>query len=235
MAYIYEHIRTRGYEPLYFEEHFAYLEAGAVKHFGEALKLSREELKEAISKALHKGRFSPTMMNVVELRYYDSGALEVEAKEIIYKKFSLRALHPQAYLCRVSGDILLDNTSAKAALVELNRTTAQASELGVALWADEHGEVLAIDGAPVIAIFEDEIRFSQKGDGVEFEHAFEVVTNMGRNATRGAINLEELREVKELLFIGHEGLSALHCFESYVFMDIAAEKIASKIAEAEAM
>ena len=233
MAYIYEHIRTRGYEPLHFEEHYTYLEAGAVRHFGEPLNISRQELKETIAKTLQKGRFSPTMMNAVEVRYFDNGTFEVEAKEILYKKFSLRALHPNAYLCRVSGDILLQNTSAKAALVELNRITAQASELGVALWADEHDEILAIDGAPVIAVFEDEVRFSQKGDGVEFEHAFEVVTNMGRNATRGAITLEDLKDVKELLFIGHEGLSAIHRFESQIFMDISAEKIAAAIAEAE--
>ena len=235
MAYIYEHIRTRGYEPLYFEEHFTYLEAGAARHFGEPLNLSRQELKEAITQTLHKGHFSPTMMNAVEVRYFDNGTFEVEAKEILYKHFSLRALHPRAYLCRVSGDILLKNTSAKAALVELNRITAQASELGAALWADEQGEVLAIDGAPVIAVFEDEVRFSQKGDGVEFERAFEAVTKMGRNATRDAINLEDLKDAKELLFIGHEGLSAVHRFESRIFMDISAEKIASAIAQAESL
>ena len=235
MAYIYEHIRTRGYEPLYFEEHFAYLEAGATRHFGEPLTLSRQELKESITKALHKGRFSPTMMNAVEVRYFDNGTFEVEAKEILYKHFSLRALHPHAYLCQVSGDILLHNTSAKAALVELNRITARANEQGVALWADEQGEVLAIDGAPVIAVFEDEVRFSHKGDDVEFEHAFEAVTNMGRNTTRGAIFLADLKDAKELLFIGYEGLSAVHRFESQIFMDISAEKIASAIAQTESL
>ena len=84
-------------------------------------------------------------------------------------------------------------------------------------------------------MFEDEVRFSQKGDGVEFEHAFETVTKMGRNATRDAINLEDLKDAKELLFIGHEGLSAVHRFESRIFMDISAEKIASAIAQAESL
>ena len=235
MAYIYEYIRTRGHEPLYFEEHYTYLEAGAIKHFREPLKPSCEELRCAIKAALQEARLSPTMMNAVEVLCFNDGTFEVKAQEIIYKAFSLRALHPHAYLCRVSGDILLDNTSAKEALVELNRTTAQASERGVALWADEHDEVLAIDGMPVIAVFENEIRFSRKGDSVEFNLAYDKVSQMKRKATRGAITLNDLKSAKELLFIGHEGLSAILHYESTVYMDVTAEKIATAIAQAESL
>ena len=235
MAYLYEYIRTRGHEPLYFEEHYIYLEAGALKHFREPLNISREKLLQAIREVLRKGAFSPTVMNVVEVRYFNDGTFEVEAKEILYNKFSLRALHPRSYLCRVSGDILLDNTSAKAALIELNRAAAQTTERSVAIWADEQDEVLAIDGLPVIAVFEDEVRFSRKGDGVEFELAYNTVVKMGRNATRGAIYLSEMSKVKELLYIGHEGLSAVYRYGPTLFMDISAEKIATKIAEAESI
>ena len=235
MAYIYEYIRTRGHEPLYFEEHYSYLEAGAIKHFREPLKPTHEELRCAIKAALQEARLSPTMMNAVEVLCFSDGGYEVKAQEIIYKAFSLRALHPYAYLCRVGGDILLDNTSAKEALVELNRTTAQASDRGVALWADEHDEVIAIDGLPVIAVFENEVRFSRKGDSVEFNLAYDVVSQMGRKASRGAITLNDLKRAKELLFIGHEGLSAVDHYESIVFMDVTAEKIASAIAQAESL
>ena len=235
MAYIYEYIRTRGHEPLYFEEHCIYLEAGAVRYFGEPLKPSRNELLSAIKEVLQRGRFSPTVMNAVEVRYFHDGRFEVEAKEIIYSTFSLRALHPRAYLHRISGKSLLDNTSAKEALIEFHRTTSQSLERSVALWADANDEVLAIDGEPVIAIFEDEIRFSRKGESVEFDHAYDTVVEMGRNATKGAISLADLKEAKELLFIGHEGISAVHRFDTTLYMDITAEKIASKIAEKESL
>ena len=235
MAYIYEYIRTRGHEPLYFEEHCIYLEARALRHFGEALKASREELLSAIKEALQRGRFSPTVMNAVEVRYFHNGTFEVEAKEILYNTFSLRALHPHIYLHRMAGEALLDNTSAKEALIEFNRTTSQSLERSVALWADDNDEVLAIDGEPVVAIFEDEIRFSHKGEGVEFELVYDTAVEMGRNATRGAIHLDELEEVKELLFIGHEGISVAHSFGHTPYMDITAEKIAEKIAEKESL
>lgn len=229
MAYIYEHIRTRGYEPLDFEEHYIYLEARVDIHMHAEFTPTREELRKAIKEALQSARFSPSAINAVEVRYHSDGKLEVEAKEIIYSCFSLRALHPEAYLCRVSGNTLLANSSAQAALIEFNR----AANSGVAIWANEHDEVLAIDGLPVIAVFEDEIRFSRMGKGVEFEIAYNEVVKLGRNATRGSILLEDLREAKELLYIGYEGLSAVDSYERLQFTDITAEKLASKIAEYE--
>lgn len=233
MAYIYEHIRTRGYKPLYLEEHYAYLEASAVTHLHESLNISREELQRAIEEALRKERFSPTVMNAVEVRYFNDGELDVEPREILYNDFSLRAIHPSAYLCRVSGDIILGNTSAKMALIEFNRSTAQSTERSVAMWVDDNDEVLAIDGAPVIALFEDEVRFSRKGDGVEFDLAYDVISKMRGDVSRGAIYIEDLSEVKELLFIGYEGVSAVKSYTSIPYMDISAEMIAAKIAEME--
>ena len=229
MAYIYEHIRTRGYEPLYFEEHFTYLEARAVSLLHISFKPSRKELLKAIKEALQSARFSPTAMNVVEVRYYADGELEVKAEAFIYNEFSLRALHPRAYLCQVSGDILLQNTSAKEALVEFNRTAGN----GVAIWANEQNEVLAIDGFPVIAVFEDEVRFSRMGDSVEFNLAYSKVVEMGRNTTKEAISIEDLHQAKELLFVSHYGLSAVERYDTTRYMDITAEKLVAKIAEVE--
>jgi hypothetical protein len=229
MAYIYEHIRTRGYEPLYFEEHYIYLEARSVMFMHTPFNPSREELRQAIKCALQSERLSPSAMNTVEVRYYADGKLEVEAREIIYKEFSLRALHPEVYLCRASGETILTNTSAKEALIEFNHTSNE----GVALWANEQDEVLAIDGLPVIAVFEEEVRFSHVGDSVEFELAYDAIVKMGRNATRGAIHLGELHDVKELLYIGYEGVGAVLRYQSTRYMDITAEKLAATIAESE--
>lgn len=233
MAYIYQHIRTRGFEPIHFDEYYTYLEAAFVTHFREPMSLSREELQREIEITLRNERFSPSTMNAVEVRCYSDGAVEIEAKEILYNTFSMRALHPYSYMCRISGNLLTANTSAKAALVEFNRATMQTAERSVAIWANDEDEVIAIDGSPVIAVFEDEVRFARNGEGVEFDLAYDVVVKLGRNATRGAIKLADLSEAKELIFIGYEGLTAVHSYLSTRYMDILAEKIAAKIAEAE--
>jgi hypothetical protein len=109
----------------------------------------------------------------------------------------------------------------------------QTAERSVAIWINEGNEVIAIDGSPVIAVFEDEVRFARNGEGVEVDLAYDVVVKLGRNATRGAIKLADLSEAKELKFIGYEGLTAVHSYLSTRYMDILAEKIAAKIAEAE--
>ena len=233
MAYIYEHIRTQGYDPLHFEEHFSHLEATAIAHFNEPLKISREELRKAIKECLQSERFSPAVMNAVEVKYYPDGVLRIEAKELLYNTFSLRALHPQSYLCQVSGDALLDNTSAKSALIEFQHATSPTDIGSVAIWASESGEVLAIDGAAVVAVFDNEVRFSNIGDGVEFNLAFESAAKLKRNIVKAPICVEELENAKEVIFINYEGVSALHSYKSTLYMHLIAEKIAESIAERE--
>ena len=49
MAYIYEHIRTKGFEPMHFEEHYARLDALARKLFFAPLAIEREALQRMIA------------------------------------------------------------------------------------------------------------------------------------------------------------------------------------------
>ena len=101
-------------------------------------------------------------------------------------------MRPSTFVCRISGELLTENTSAKRALLDLNHTTSLATDHGVPLWANEQGEVLAIDGTTAIAIFEDEVRFSQT-ESVEAELAYEVIKSMGLK-TQGNTEVGERRE-----------------------------------------
>ena len=233
MAHIYEYIRTWGFEPLFFEEHYARLDALSRRLFLAPIGISPEALRQDIAKALQQGGCSPRTANVVYVRCDNDGNVSVESVELLYNKFSLRALHPQGYICRASGELLLENSSAKESLVELNRAIAQISDEGVAIWIDEQGELLAIDGAPVVAVFEDEIRFSRMGDGVEFDIAYSVAADIKRTTIKGAIMADELRNAKELFCVDYRGVTALHSFDSHRYMDIIAEKIAARVADVE--
>ena len=233
MAYIYEHIRTQGFEPLYFEEHFAHLDALSRRLFLEPIATTPNQLKQEIVKALQREGCSPSTNNAVCVRCDSDGTVSVEVVELLYNYFSLRALRPQGYLCRISGDLLVENSSAKDALIELNRAMAQIADEGVAIWVDEQGEVLAVDGSSVVAVFDDEIRFSRRGAGVEFEIAYSVAANLKYALSKGAIMVEELCKAKELLCVDYRGVTALHSFDSCRYMDLTAEKIAAGVAEAE--
>ena len=233
MAYIYEYIRTQGFEPIYLKEHFTRLDALSRRLFLAPLKVTQELLKQEIANVLLQGGCSSRTMNAVYVRCGSDGVVGVEVEELLYNHFSLRALRPRGYLCRVSGDLILENNSAKEALVELNRTMAQISEEGAAIWCDEQGEVLAIDGASVIAIFEDEVRFSRRGDGVEFDIAYAASEGVKPLISRGAVMVDDLRTAKEILCIDHRGVTALHSFDSHRYMDLIGAKIAARVADRE--
>ena len=234
MAYIYEYIRTRGYEPIHFEEYYARLDALARKIFLAPFAIEREVLQRNIAECLRNADCSPHTINAVYVRYNSNGTVEMECVDTLYDEFSLRALRPHFFVCQVSGELLTGNTSAKEALLELNRTTALASKQGVALWANEQGEILAIDGAPVIAVFDNEVRFSRIGSGVEFELAFGMAEKIKKNITREEILLSDIANAKELLYIDYRGITAVKSFELHHFMDITAERIAKHVAESEA-
>lgn len=229
MAYIYEYIRTQGFAPMHFEEHYTRLEALARKYFLAPLSVERKELQRLIGERLCNDGFSPRNTNAVYVRYNSDGEITIISEEILYNDFSLRALRPHIFVCRVSGEPLTDNTSVKESLLEMNRTTALISEQGVPLWVNEQGEVLAIDGAAVIAVFDDEIRFSRLGGGVEFELAYHAASKIRKNIAKEEILLSDLTSVKELLCIDHRGITAIEAYESHHFMDITASKLAAAI------
>ena len=233
MAYIYEHIRTRGYEPMHFEEHYARLDALSRALFLTPLAIDKEGIRRRICESLHGGGFSKSSTNAINIKCHDNGTIEIECIEMLYNHFSLRALRPQGFSLQASGELITKNTSAKVALLELNHTMAQISNEGVPVWTNELGEVIAIDGAPIIAVFENEIRFSEYCPNVESQFAYTTIRDSHRNITQGAISLHELKQVKELLYIDYRGITALSDWNGHLCMDIMAERIASQVAKAE--
>ena len=235
MAHIYEYIRTRGHEPLHFEEHFARLEALSAKYFTEPISFPPQYVRESIISDAKRRHLSSTGMNCALVMLFHDGAIHIQTEWMMYDRFSLRALHPNCYPVCISGEIILDNTSVKEQLLGFQYVcTSEDNKNDVAIWHNEQGEVLAIDGAPVVAVFEDEIIFSNYGQSVEFDLAYELLSKERSNVSKGVIKLEELPSAKELLFIDHRGVTAVNrLYDSTIYMDITADKIASLIAEEE--
>lgn len=235
MAYIYEYIRTRGHEPLHFEKHFARLEALCAKYFTEPISFPSQYVRESIIADMEKRHRSTSGMNCALIRLFHDGAIHFQSEWTMYDKFSLRALRPNCYPICVSGEVLTDNTSVKELLIGFHHVCSDENHKNdVAIWHNEQGEVLAIDGAAAIAVFEEDIIFSNYGQGVEFDLAFELLTKSRNDVSKGVIKLEDLPKAKELLFIDHRGVTAVQRLDdSTIYMDITAEKIASLIAEAE--
>ena len=218
---------------MHFEEHYKRLEELADSLFSNGTNLDKEVLCNRIAEALLNYGYSSNTTNAVCLIYHDNGCIEVETIEHLYNTFSLRALRPQGFIVQVSGELIVQNTSAKMALLELNHATAQIADMGVPIWVNDSGEVIAIDGSPVVAVFDNEIRFSQSGESVEFELAYSATKSIKRAVTKGAIMIEELSSAKELLAIDYRGITAITCYGEHLYMDITAERIAKRMASIE--
>lgn len=236
MAYIYEHIRTRGYEPIHFERHYAHLEDLAKRLLHTPLKVDRARLKGEIAESLRRNRFSERVANSVKVCFDGHEVTITGNEEMLYNDFAVRALRPTI------GDIervanhssLLENCSAKEAMREWHYARNQQLDYpnALTLWATNEDEVVAIDGSPVIAVFEDEIRFAECGSGVEFDLAYEVASEL-RNTRRGPLHLSELIKAKELLIIDHRGITAIESWGDHLYMDITATRIATSISAKE--
>ncbi len=234
MAYIYEYIRTRGTKPLHFEQHYERLEELSRSILMLPLPISQEELRKSIVARLKQEGYTSSATNAVCVRINpQSSTPEIIIEEIMYDCFALRAIRPQGYAFGMRGEVILQNTSVRQALLEFNRTLSQINDEGVAVWINEQEEVVAIDGASVIAVFEDEIRFSTRGSGVEAELAYKALSDATDNVTRGSIFVADLAKAKEVLGIDHRGIVALEKFGERRYMDITAEKIAACVDEAE--
>ena len=234
MAYIYEYIRTRGVEPLHFEEHYLHLDALMNKLFYTHLNFSRKELRDRICHALQMRNYSPTAINAIYVKVAPYATEpEIEIEEIFYESFSLRALRPQGYICPVGCDLIMENSSAREALIDLNRTMAQITQDDVAIWVNSKDEIIAIDGASVIAVFDDEVRFSSHGSGVMYNVAYKAMLESEERVTCAPIYTSELSLAKEIMCIDHRGIMVLESFDDHFYIDIVASKIAKRVNESE--
>jgi hypothetical protein len=231
--YIYEHIRCKGFEVRHIEQHLARLDALSKAVLMTPSGVTYDALHLKVAEALREEGYSSQHANVVVVRCYGGGEFEVEPLECLYDEFSLRALRPQCHLCNYSGEFIVRNTSAKESLLEIERSRAVATDRSVSMWRSDEGEIVAIDGAPVVAVFDDEIRFSRMGEGVEFDIAFGVAEMGRRSVTRGAIMEEDLLSAKELFTVDYRGITSILSFASKAYMDIVAEKLARQVADTE--
>lgn len=101
------------------------------------------------------------------------------------------------------------------------------------MWTTEQNEVVAIDGASVVAVFDDEILFSECGRGVEFELLYGVATKQYRRVTKAPLMLSDLKRAKELLFVDCRGITAIDSWDNHYYMDLTATLLASQIAKGE--
>ena len=237
MAYIYEYIRTKGFEPLHFEEHCIRLEASARRLLAMSLDIDRSKLKSEIAEALGDSGYSSGVAHLVKVCYNARGEVKIVTGDILYNQFSVRAIRPTIGALErvVKESLLLENSSVKDALFELqserNRHLENPNTL--TMWLTEQDEVVAIDGASVVAVFEDEIRFSECGRGVEFELLYDVATKHYKRVERAPVMLSELGRVKELLFVDCRGITAIDHWEEHYYMDLTATQLAHHIAKAE--
>lgn len=237
MAYIYEYIRTQGYEPLHFEEHCARLEETARRLYSLSWSINRKELRERIATELQGGGYSSLVANAVKVCIHADSSIEIVPEEVLYNQFSARAIRPR--ICGVElvakGSSLTENSSAKEALIELHRAKNQHLDNPnePTIWVTEQEEVVAIDGSAVIAVFEDEVIFSECGFGIEFDLAYNAALQKNLNPRRGAILLSQLGRAKELLSIDHRGITAIERWEEHHYMDLTASMIAAEIAKNE--
>ncbi len=237
MAYIYEYIRTKGFQPLHFEEHYAHLEALAHRLFATPLGLDSQRLRAEIAETLRNEGYSKDMAHLVKVCYNADGDVKIVTGDILYNHFSVRAIRPTIGVVErvAKGSLLLENSSVKDAVMELQfaRSRNLDNPNTLTMWVTEQDEVVAIDGAPVVAVFEDEIRFSECGSGVEFELLYGVATKHYKRVAKAPLMLSELGRVKELLFVDCRGITAIDSWESHYYMDLTAILLASYIAKEE--
>lgn len=233
VPYIYQYIRCAGYEPCNLDRYIQQLEDLAGELLRLHLGIDEKMLRQRIASELRSAGCAANHTNVVQVRYYASGEMQIEAVEMLYDGFALRAMRPHAYLTPIDSNLLLRDSSAKEAMVALNRAMGDAIDKDVAVWMDNQGEIIAIDGESVVAVFDDEVRFSREGSGVEFELAHSVASSGRRRITKGAIMVEDLSRATELLFIDYRGITAVAYCEENLYVDFYAENLARQLTENE--
>ena len=232
--YIYQRLRTRGVEPLYLARSIERLEGWSERIFGDRIDLDEGSMADRIRESLLDEHLSMSGTHAVEVRLYPAGNIEVRPLDNIYlEPFPLRAIRPTTTVKHLAGDMLLAPTSAKEALLDICRIGKGLPSQNIPMWLNPHNEIIAIDGAAVVAVTDDEILLSQAGYDIEFELAEIVLAKTRHKIRRAAISYDDIDLFKEIVYIDYRGVAALESIGERPLGNIVAERIAKEVQKLE--
>ena len=233
-VYIYQRLRTQGVKPLYLARAIEELETLSEMIFERTITLNKEELERSIGDAILAQHLSQRSTHAVEVRVFPSQEVEIVVDNAIFlEPFPLRAIRPTAVPYILSNEMLLHPTSARDALLDIYHAGAKLPSESTPMWIDHNNEIVAIEGASVVAVTDSEVIFSRFGRGVEFELAERAMAKTSHYTRRGEVLYDNITLYKEVLYIDHRGVVALASIEGRALSNIIAERIAKEVTKLE--
>ena len=225
--YLYQQVRTQGYQPLRLAEHCRLLSFASQRLFDRVLNADIQELEQSIAAILAHDRYSKELSHIVEIRLYSESDYAVFAVESsLYGDFELRAIRPRALIHSAEigfGDM---PTSAARAHTELLRKYGEKYGCACVVCADHNGIVGNIDGAAVMAVIDREIVVSQAVESVEKSLMIERLRECRHeNVVVRDISVEELRRAEEIFYIDVRGITSISELEGEVLSDFVANAV----------
>ena len=225
--YLYQQVRTEGYQPLRLAEHCRLLNTASQRLFGREFDVDTQELEQCIASILARDRYSKELSHIVEIRLYPEGDYALFAVESsLYGDFELRAIRPRALIYNAEigfGDM---PTSAARAHTELLRKYAERYGCSCVICVDHNGIVGNIDGAALMAVIDREIIVSQAIESVEKALMIERLRERRHESiVVRDISIEELRRADEIFYVDVRGITSVSELEGEILSDFVANAV----------
>lgn len=233
-CFVYQRMRTFGEDLQHTSEHIGLLNEASQVLFGSQLSPTAKELQQAVAKLIRYSGRRPDMPHIVEIRLYDEGRFTCRTNETsLYKKFSLRAVHPNGVAYTSQNCFGTLPTSAFQSELNLMRShlTYQASG-SVVVACGSDNSILHIDGGTPIMMKGHDIIVATTPKSVTAKMVADAATNIDGYKTHFRnFTLSEALEAEELIYVDERGITSLARLDNQRFATIIAHTLAARITE----
>ncbi|MFI3324199.1 MAG: hypothetical protein SNI45_02050 [Rikenellaceae bacterium] len=231
---LYQIVHTLEGRIFHLEAHLKLLFEAYYQIFGRGAKLEQAAAEAQILAVLRRSRCPKGVSLFIKLTLSPDGTLSVtEHERSLYRGYTMRCLSPRAATVECTMPYIDYPTAARDTLIGVATAAARKRQGDVALCYHE-GIAHTIGGAQIFGVSPtDGLVTAAESLSVEHALAKQIATSAEIHITQRPILVEELRQLDELFFVDHYGVTSIKSCNNQYYMSIVAGALATLLGNQE--
>lgn len=208
--------------------HTAVLDAASREIFGRPYTPDTRRLAERIEALAAAERYPAGVSGFVRIELAaDGGERLLAAGVSLYDGYAFRSLQPAGVTIIYDLPLSCAPTSAREAAAQLARQTARLAGAEVAVRCDSRGVLCDADDAPLLGVCAHTVYAAPGRASVERERVLRAVRAAGLELREEPFGPGDLKQLDELFYADHRGITALSHCDGQPLMTLIAERVAA--------
>ncbi len=228
--YVMQRIHTLGHCAYNVSRHLSLLNDTAISLFSFATLCRVADAERIISKLLDASRVSRSLSCPVVMRINVLGELSFEVEQpILYEGYAVRAKRLALAPLTMPMPDTISPTSVTLAIDAMADSRVRSVGGDMALWLDDHGEVISRPWMPIFAVYRGKVYTPSEYDSVEYVVTRDAIRRANIELVIHPLTVDSLMRMEEVFMVDAMGITSAASLKEHRLLSVVASRIADKM------